>query len=289
MPFNPDNLSESEDLTEKELKFGYWWLSHRAQLRQGLIIALLVFDAIFLGFALFKWGHYLAVGYWADQKMARELVKPAVNFAGLKEHFSAQPLVILNTYLFTGAAKTDAAAMVKNPNERFFVSFDYDFDLGGVKTPSRRGFLLPGEEKPVAELGILGTGGASGAVLELKNLTWQRIGAHQIQDMAAYLSERLNFSAAEVNFALPSVSGLRSSQLTFKLTNNSGFSYYEPKFLLRLESGGNLVGLEQAVFSQFLAGETKEVDLRLFNQNINVSGLRLAPEINIFDPQAYIR
>lgn len=288
MSSSPDNPNEVEDLTEKELKFGYWWTSHRLQIRQGLIIALIVFDAVFLGYSLFKWGHYLAVGYWADKKMVIEIARPAINYIGLREHFSAQPLAVVNTYLFPGRTKADAVAIVKNPNERFFVSFDYDFDLGGFKTPLRHGFLLPGEEKPLADLGIEGAVGASSALLELKNFSWQRISNHTIKDMTGYIGARLNFSAADVNFTPARADSLRQSRLTFSFSNESSFNYYEPRFLILLESGGNLVGLEQVVFNQFLAGEKKNIDLRLFNQNVFPSNIRVVPDINIFDPRAYI-
>lgn len=282
-----DNLSEDNDLSERELKIGYWFTTHRLKIRQGIIIALIVFNVLLGGYSLWQWGDYLIFGFWQDKKLAQELSRSQIDYAALESHFAAKSLITADTYFFFRGAQADAAAAVSNPNESFFASFDYRFDLGGVQTAWRRGFILPAQEKVLAELGITWTGSAASVVLEMKDIVWQRISFHRIKNPADYQSERLNFSLTEVNFT-PAEGIGRPARLTFNLANNSSFDYYEPRFLIILEAGGGLAGVEQVVFDRLSAGEQQSVDLRLFGANVSPSQVRLQPEINIFDSQAFL-
>ncbi len=282
-----NNLFEDGDLSERELKVGYWLTTHRLKMRQGIIIALIVFNVLLGGYSLWQWGDYLIFGLWQDNRMAQELSRPQIDYAALATRFAAQSLITADTYFFSRGTQADAVARVSNPNESFFTSFDYRFDLGGTKTTWRHGFVLPAQEKVLAELGIAWTGPMASVALETKDFVWQRISSRQIKNLADYQSERLNFSLTEVNFTPAEGMGL-PARLTFNLTNNSIFGYYEPRFLVIFEAGGGLAGVEQVVFEQLAAGEQQSVDLRLFGANVSPSQIRLQPEINIFDPQAFL-
>lgn len=284
MPFTPNTPEDLENLSDSELKIGYWLTTHRFKLRQILFWILVIFDVILLGFSLFKWGDYLFSGYFQDKLMLQEISRSRSNTAVLREHFAAQPLQIQTTQIFSGPGdKADALTMVKNPNDRFVAQFDYNFDWEGGKTTVRHGFLLPGEEKPIIELGIAGAAGASQAVLEIKNLRWQRFTAHQISDMADYLTKHLNFVTGEVNL------NNLDRRLSFTLSNETSYGYFASRFIILLLSNGGPAGVEQIFFDNFSAGEKKSVDIRLSNQNASASKIKIAPDINIFDPEAYIK
>lgn len=282
MPFSPnhfDDIDDWDNLSEKELKFGYWFTTHRVKIYQGILITLVVFDVLLGGYNLFRWGEYAAVGFWADQRLKQEIARPLINYPALKEHFGAQPLTVTANYYFPGAVKADAVAMVKNPNVDFLVRFDYRFMVNNSPTAWRRGFLLPGEEKPIMEFGIENGATAGNAVLDLQNLSWQRISSHQIKDLPFFMAERLNFKTEDV-----SVSG---GILSFVLANQSNFNYYEPRFLILLDSNGNVSGVEQVVFSQLITGEKKQVELALSNSHLSVTSINVRPDINIFDAKAF--
>lgn len=284
MVFNPshlDDIDDFDDLSEKELKFGYWFTTHRVKIYQGLIIALVVFDVLLGGYNLFRWGEYAAVGFWADQRLRQEIARPLINYAVLKEHFSAKPLEVAANYYFPGSVKADAVAMVKNSNANFLVWFDYRFMIGSSPTSWRKGFLLPGEEKPIVEFGIENGALASGAVLDLQNLSWQRISKHRVKDLPVFMAERLNFKTEDVSAS----AGL----LSFSFTNQSNFNYYESRFLILLDSSGSLSGVEQVVFDKFLSGEEKKVELVLGGGYPSITSVSVRPDINIFDAKAFIK
>lgn len=284
MSFNPghlDDIDDRDNLSENELKFGYWFTTHRVKIYQGILIALVVFDVLLGGYNLFRWGEYAVVGFWTDQRLKQEIARPLINYPALKEHFGARPLEVTANYYFPGAVKADAATMVKNLNANFLVLFDYRFIINNSPTPWRRGFLLPGEEKPIVEFGIENGASASDAILDLRNLSWQRITNHQIKDLPLFMSERLNFKTEEVSAA--------GGILSFVLANQSNFNYYEPRFLILLDSGGKLSGVEQVVFSQFLTGEEKKVELAFSDSRLSISSINIRPDINIFDAKTFIK
>ncbi len=284
MVFKPsplDDIDDADGLSEKELKFGYWFTTHRVKIYQGLLIALVVFDVLLGGYNLFRWGEYAAVGFWADGRLRQEIARPLINYALLKEHFSAKPMSVAANYFFPGVVKADAVAMVKNPNPDFLVLFDYRFMVGGTSTPWRQGFLLPGEEKSIVEFGIANGALVNGATLDLQNLSWQRISSRKVRDLTDFTAERLNFQIEDA--------GVSAGMLSFKITNQSNFNYYQPRFLVLLDSNGSLAGIEQVVFDQFLSGEKKQVELILLESHSSITSVRVKPDINIFDPKAYIR
>lgn len=284
MVFKPSHLDDIDDfdnLSEKELKFGYWFTTHRVKIYQGLIIALVVFDVLLGGYNLFRWGEYATVGFWADQRLRQEIARPLINYAVLQEHFRAQPLAVSANYYFPGSVKADALAMVKNPNVDFLVLFDYRFLNGNSPTPWRRGFLLPGEEKPIVEFGIENGALASNAVLDLQNLSWQRISSHKVKDLPVFITERLNFKTEDA--------GASGGVLSFNITNQSNFNYYEPRFLILLDSSGRLSGVEQVVFEQFLSSEKKRVELVLLGSHPSITSVSVRSDINIFGAEAFIK
>lgn len=284
MSFSPSHLDDIDDLdnlSEKELKFGYWFTAHRVKIYQGLLVALIVFDVLLGGYNLFRWGEYVAVGFWADQRLRQEIARPLINYSLLKEHFSAKPMSVTANYFFPGVTKADAAAMVKNPNVDFLVEFDYRFLVNNAPTPWRKGFLLPGEGKPIVEFGIDSGALANGATLDLQNLAWQRISNHQVKDLAGFMAERLNFKTDEMS--------AEGGVLSFNIVNQSNFNYYQPRFMILLDSNGNVSGVEQAVFGEFLAGEKKSVTMFLLGSHSAITSVSVRPDINIFDAKAYIR
>lgn len=284
MPFTPNTPEDLENLSDSELKIGYWLAQHRLKLRQIFFWILAVFDILLLGFSLWQWGSYIFSGYFKDKILLQEIARPRSDAIVLQEHFAARPLQIQTTQIFSSPGdKADALAVVKNPNDQFAAQFDYDFDWGGGKTALRLGFILPGEEKPIVELGMAGTAGASQIILEIKNLRWQRFTPHQIKDMNEYLAKHLNFTTGNV-----SLNNLER-RLSFSLSNETIYSYFEPRFIILLLSNGEPVGAEQVFFNNLLAGEKKLVDLRLLNQNVFASEIKVIADINIFDPGVYIK
>lgn len=290
MPFDPSNLPddfETEELTDHKFKIGYWLTAHRLRLYQALIIALVVFDVLLGGYNLYKWGDYMIFGYLNDSRMINAIAQPLSNTKILREHFAPQPIAVENSTVFPQKDKTDAVAWVRNPNDKYLVFFDYNFFVGGAKTVARPGFLLPNEFKPVAELGVK-VMGAGEANLEIKNIKWQRINAHQVKDIPAYINERLNFEATNFKF-IPAYSlGSKESRISFKIVNNSFYGFWQADFWVVLKVGEMAVGIEKISLDQFKSEEKRDIDLSV-SPSINPNNIQVVPDIRVFDNSIFFK
>ncbi len=276
-----------EEMTEHQFKIGVWFTTHRPQLYEALILFILVFDILLGGYNLYKWGDYLFFGYTADQKLATEIAQPLSNTSVLHNFLSPKSLVAEGTAVFFNANKVDAVTWLKNPNAKYSVSFSYDFVLGGVRTTSNQAFLLPEEEKPIAQLGIKADGAGS-ANVEIKNVAWQRIDAHKIKNIPAFMAERINFNASDFKLT-PSYSlGLPQNRISFKISNDTFFSYWQADFWVILKSGETPVGIERLALDNFAGGDKRDVQL-IIPVSVNPNNVQLFPDINVFDPKVFLK
>lgn len=275
------------EFTSKDLSLGWWWVKYKVLLYRLLIGGLIALSAGFWLFSLVKWGIFLF-----DMPNANLLEKQStsfINYNNLIQHFNPKPLQIISTNLFQdGIGKVEAIAEVENLNDDFYVSFDYVFLINGTTTAPAKALILAKSKTLVAALGFADTG-ASGAVLQIKNLQWQRISAHDIKDAKSWQDSRINFSVASTTFENPvSTPVLKSNRLAFILKNESAYGYKQPRFYVGLYTQGTLVGVMPLQTDDFRSQEEKSIDLRNFTPNLQVQSIEIFPQINIYDPAVYL-
>lgn len=276
----------TKEFTSQELKWGFWYVKHKSLLYRILVGSLIGIDAIFVIFGLWQWGSYL-LGLPDYQRLQRSM-SVSINYTGIHPRYSAQPIQAVNTQIFYSREnKYDAVAELINPNNRFLAKFDYYFVINGEKTPPQKTFLLPGESRLVAYLGIK-DGAASAPVIVLENLAYQRISAHKITDTSNWQAYRLNFQVSDFVF-LKSLAqaGQNTDAIQFKLTNASPYSYVAPDFYVALLQNGQMVGILPLHLDSINSLETKNIDLRNFAAGLSVTEITLYPIINVYDEGVY--
>lgn len=276
----------TNEFTSDELKWGFWYVRHKALLYKITVIVLLVINAGLVGFGLWKWGVYL-LGISDQQKLERNLAA-SVNYTGIHARIAAQPIQVINTQLLASREnKYDVVAELINPNERFLVTFDYYFVTGGIKTPVQKSFLLPRESRLAAALGITDGAGGNPAIV-LENIKYQRISNHEISDIAAWQTERLNFQVTDFVF-LKSLAqeGNNADGIQFKLTNASPYSFVNANFYVALLQNGQIAGILPLHLDRINSLETKDIDVRSFVPNLQISEITIFPIINIYDESVY--
>ena len=274
------------EFTSQELKWSFWYVKHKALLYKILVISLISIDSVFALFSVWRWGSYL-LG-WQDFQRVEESLSASVNYIGIHPRYSAQPIQAVNTQIFSSREnKYDAVAELINPNNRFLARFNYYFVINGEKTPAQKTFLLPGESRLVAYLGIKnGAGGAPAVVLE--NIEYERISAHKITDTISWQAYRLNFKVSDFVF-LKSLAqeGVNTDAVQFKLTNASPYSYVASDFYVALLQNQQMVGILPLHLDSINSLETKNIDLRNFVSNLNITEIALYPIINVYDERVY--
>lgn len=276
----------TNEFTSQDLKVSFWYIKNRALLYKIIVIILAVINIGFIGFNLWKWGEYL-LGISAQRQLERSLTA-SVDYTGIHPHFAAQPVQVVNTYMFASREnKYDAVAELVNPNPRFLVRFSYYFIINGAKTPVQKTFLLPAESRLAGYLGMAdGVGGAPEIVLE--NITYERISNRTVTDVAAWQAYRLNFQTTDFVFSKSlAQEGNNPDAVQFKLTNASPYSFVNVNFYVGLLQNGQMVGILPLYLDRINSLETKNIDLRTFAPALNISEIVLFPLINIFDKDVY--
>ena len=240
----------------------------------------------FFIFSGWQWGVYLW-GIENNRKIEQNLTA-SVNYTGIHARFGAQPIQVLNTYTVNSRTdKSDVVAELVNPNARFLVTFDYYFVVGDQKTPVQKGFLLPGESRPVAALGLTETAIGSPSIV-LENIGYDRISNRQTTDLASWQAYRLNFQVSDFSFVKSlAQAGGNADAIQFKLTNGSPYSYVNVDFYVGLLQNSQMIGIVPLHIDGIDSLETKEIDLRNFVPNLNISDIKIFPIINIYDDGVY--
>ena len=281
-------VDPTKEFTSQDLKWSFWYVKHKALLYKILIISLISINSVFAFFGIWKWGSYL-LG-WQDAQRVQQSLSAAINYTGIHPHFGAQPIQAINTQIFSSREnKYDAVAELVNPNSRFLAKFNYYFIVGGEKTPVQKTFLLPGESRLVAYLGIK-DGAGSTPIIVLENIEYQRISAHKISDTAGWQAARLNFQVSDFVF-LKSLAqeGANTDAIQFKLTNASPYSYVAANFYVALLQSGQMIGILPLRLDSISSLETKDIDLRNFVAGLSVTEIALYPIINVYDEEVYLK
>jgi hypothetical protein len=285
------DLSKYEDptgeFTSSQFKKSVWYAEHRVLLYKIFVWLLIVVASATVLYSLFAWGHYIFVGMSEDAKISKKL-SGSFDYSVLHQATDPQPIQMAQAMVLPGGVeKFDFVAEVANPNERHIVFFDYYFEVDGTKTETKKSFLLAGENRPLAFFGYKGY--PSSVVLNLENISWSFVSAHEIADASAWQNERLKFEIKNFVFSDRfSSDEIGAHAVRFSLDNNTAFSYVDPEFVVGLYSNDALVGVMPLKLKNFKSLETRDVDLRSYVDGISITDVRVFPLIDIYDRAVYL-
>ncbi|MBI2099009.1 hypothetical protein HYT45_01175 [Candidatus Uhrbacteria bacterium] len=264
--------------------FVEWIVLNKLLLKRIAKYCLIVFSIVFWSYGIYGLVDWILLSGPKERMAIARLHVDLVNY-GARE--AVRPLEVRRASVISNA-RGDALALIKNPNSRWYATFDYRFLIEGERTVARRGFILPGEEKYIFDLGLNLTGRPSRAALEIKNIIWRRITRREIPDYDAFLSSRLSFETDKISYAPAlQVAGRTVSRASFEVSNNSAFGYFEVPFQIFLYRGNVLAGVNQAVLNNFASGETRQVDATWFETISGITKVEVRPDLNIMDDSVY--
>jgi hypothetical protein len=277
------------EFSSKELKYSFWYVEHKVLLYKLSLIGLVFFIVVSWGFSLWWWGYYLFYGVVQDQSVEKALAR-FKNFSSFNSVYNPIPIAVVNTHVLPGGVdKYDVLAEVVNSNQRFLAAFDYYFIVDGVKTSVQRAVLLPGEDKFFGNFGLKSSAAPGAPEFILENISWERISNLTVPNVKQWQDDHLHFSISDFEFTrAESTEGAGGHIVKFKLTNNSPYDYATPKFYVALYFQQSLVGVFPITVQRFKSLETRNIDLRSFVSNLQVSDIEVFPLINIYDPDVYV-
>lgn len=272
--------------SEKELRWSYWWVMNREKAGKIAIAAFIVFDAVLVLFGAWGFIDWLAVGGIDEERAMRQFASGSyVSLGGTRavdELRIGAPIVLQG-----GRGKLDALVTVENSNLLYWAEVEYRFVAGGRELPLRETFVLPGQAKYLAELGIPAEAGGS-VELSVVRRAWHRIETFGAEDYASLRDTRLNFEVLNAKFTpADPLATAPVSVSSFVLRNGTAFGYYDVDLLVLLYRGDAVVGVTKASLDRILPGERRPMDIFWYQTLPQVTRVEVLPDINIFDPGVY--
>lgn len=237
-------------LTDKQLKFSYWYVSHKLSLKRGLVVFLVcacVALWVFVGWGL---AQHVMDYRQIEQTESRLLFSGDPSLARI-EAMAPRELSVSDVQVFAAGEAYDYLASINNANADWLAQFDYRFAGNASSSVVRRGFVLPQSTGNLMEFAQSN----SDTSLQITDLKWRRIGNYQAIKSAM---DAFDVSNAKLT---ASASKDQPSVLTFDLANLSPYSYWSVDAQVMLYNAGVLVGISHLPVNQFMAGQTRQVSL----------------------------
>lgn len=286
----PNEPLVPNDLSEKQLNLGYWFVTHKLQLRRVLEIILIVFSLATLGYS----GYGLTLDILnapVREQMLRDLASSNLNPAVV---LSQRPkeLGAGNVQILVPQGRYDFIATVTNPNQGYAAHFSYRFVAGDFATEPEKEFILPGEQKFVVKLGVTAATRPSGAAIEITGVSWQRIDRHLYPDWKSFAVEHLNLPVTDISYTPEIIlEGGKSSigRTSFTVTNDTGYGYYGVRALVMMYRGPAVVGVNSTVFATLAPNQAAAGEVTWYENYGAVTQIKVIPEVDILDNATYIR
>jgi len=277
-----------DNLSNKELETGYWYVTHRVLLKKiGIFVLAIVAGGLMLYGAIGLINYYI-VDRSANLALEADLMKNKLDQNLLAEINKPKDLQVLETAVIeSNDGSYDFVATVVNPNMQWAVeSLDYHYSFGEDKSNVRSEYILPGQEKFLLFLNYKSNKAISSADIVIENIKWKKVA-----DYGSLAAKVLQFEFANQQVLSSKKSGLSNEQavanINFDILNKSPYSFVEPRFILFLQKGKKVVGVTQFGVSSLISGESRSQSINFFQDVSSGTTVSIVPDINILDGSVF--
>ncbi len=279
----------ADELTNQQLGFGYWYVTHKLALKRILTVSLIVIDVALVAYVLFL----LILNLGIRQPQHDAAIATLLTDGGFASIGAARDTQLPRNIQISGietlasGAFADIIATLVNPNQKWGATFTYSFALASGTTRARTGFVFPGETKRIYDLNV--ENGTTVTSVNLSNVTWMRennfaaLYAARISPLAFSDIQYIPAQELQVSDKVP------VSRVRFTVGNNTAYNYRDPGFTVILLSGTSIAGISSIFTDQLLSGERKTLEVTWFTRLPRVTTVQVIPEINILDPNVYLK
>jgi len=264
-----------DDVSEDQLKFGYWVLTHKDKLKQWLKIFLICLGSIFWLITIYNLVIYI-VQLPQDAQIMQGIAYQAIDFKSFATKNKPLPLQISEPQLiYTGNNHYDFVAPIINPNlNRGVVKLVYQFTAGSYTTPTATVVILPSEHNYLLSLGNVSQTRLNNVSLKIITTTWESV-LHkmnypqpvvEITDLAGFADDKLSRFAVD-----------------FQAKNLSVDNFWDADFNIVLFSDDRIVGANRITLAQFLSGETRAAEVNWYDPLPRISKVEAVPMIDVYD------
>lgn len=291
-----DQFSRYQDPTgefsNRTFEAGEWFVRNKLKLKKIFVTILLTWSIISVGGGFIYWGYYFSTGYWNDKKMMVQQIAEIEDYESKHIMYGPKDLLFddFNIYETIREGGYDFVVDVKNPNDQWLATVQYKFTYADGETPTSTTIILPGAERPLVYLGQDRSFYPNQAKLEIVDISWKKIDPHKIFDTATFIASRQAFSFGNIEYRIASdFQGVPNNSVIFDIRNDSSYSYWEADYYVELYSSSGPVGVTFLRIDKFRTGETRNIDIRSYVNNLNVENIKIYPIVNVFDEEIYIK
>ncbi len=272
-------MNEDQPVSDQELKWGYWYVTHRGELRRAGIIALVVLCVAFWGYSLIRLGYLFFVEEPKTQAAVNALSHDLVNTQN-RSRYEAQDMQVLATEIFTSPdGRADFYARLQNTNAEYAASFRFSFVYDGGATAPTIGYALPGSEMILTALGRETALTVRNAQLILDDVSWKRVIGWE-----AIKARELNFTVSDMHVAPIQGGARRGSLVTFTLANNTAYNFWSVEVPVLLLRGSRVAGVNTIRLENIRAGEHRSISLQWFDAPADATTVDAVVQVNVLDP-----
>ncbi|GEM_PF-4955153 len=274
------------DLSEKQLKEGYWYVTHILNAKKGIAgvsIAIVACIWVFaLIFSIFLYLVFLTPYRATLNELKTAVVQP---LPGELVHPLTQSASGVLSRQTVDATLYTLFVEVENKNTTYRADFDGVFTTSSGELKSVREFLMPGEKKYIILPSLYQDPGTP--IFEMNNTIWTRLSERTLVDVR----KKLNLIISdEIPFmSTPSsrggVEGIYKT--TFRLVNNTGYGYREIRLPIALKSGTQVTAIQQVILQNVRPSESRAVEARWPQEFQGIDDADITPVIDVLDPQAF--
>ncbi|MFA6305038.1 MAG: hypothetical protein WCV73_00845 [Patescibacteria group bacterium] len=267
------------DLSERQLKFGYWLLNYKDRLKKILLGFIIALGAIFWGLAIYGLVVYLSFGA-SDQQIVLGIVNNNIDWQSFRERNKPLDLVFSAPELiYTGKGNYDIVAQAYNPNtRRGMAKLTYQFIADNFTSATGTIVILPQQKVYLLSLANQTTGRLEAPQLSVLGLAWQRIGEQpQDPNLQPIGLDQINFTAGDLK---------ERSAVLFSARNNTLKNFWTVGFEAVLFNNNRIVGANIIFVNEFLSEETRNLEMSWFESLPAVTRVEIVPLVDIYDPTA---
>ncbi|OGL66726.1 hypothetical protein A2856_03095 [Candidatus Uhrbacteria bacterium RIFCSPHIGHO2_01_FULL_63_20] len=282
---------EEEKEEARQYTLSLWWVENRARLKTIGLVSFGVVDGLLLLFALWTFTDSFLVSYGRERDAVVAMAtRGQDDLYAFSRGTAGNPIAFTGTTVIAeGDGRYDFYTLATNPNGDWYGEFDYFFRSSAGETPRQRGFILPGEEKPLLALAVVAAAAPQRADAVIENMAWRRVDKHLTGDFSRWSADRLRLPVSDVAFSSDlMVDSKTIGRVTFTVKNDTAYGYYDPAFVILLKRGTTVVGANRTTLSSLPSGVSQEVAVNWFGPIPSASQTEVIPEINIFDPSIYM-
>lgn len=262
-----------EGLSNKELRWGYWFFLHHTAMRRLVALILAVIGFTSLAYSGWQFVDMFA-SRQADEETMRLLVQTKVNTADYFARTKPQPIVIgMVTAVPDGPGTYALIAQVKNPNALWGVaSLPYVFQLDSLNVTSNS-YLLPLEDRYLVNVGVKLPKAPTQVKLAFADIGWRRVDSrHQVVAPSfAVTGEHVSYTDGV------------GTQLSFTLENTGAYGYWQAGVIAVLMRGGAPVAVGRQFITNVESGQKRTVEFTWPRAVGTPDQLIVKPEVNVFD------